>query len=130
MREHKYRAWDKKKKEMWIPSYITDEGIACCCTHEQPDELPDDPLMQYTGLKDKNGKEIYEGDIMSDPLDKHPAGFIKYMPHGAWVIKRFIGTTWHDISVHGGEKPKDTWISYYEVIGNIWEHSHLLKEGK
>lgn len=80
---------------------------------------------EYTGLKDKNGKEIYEGDIMVNPHDNKPMGFIKYMPHCVFVIKRFKGTTWHDLSAHRKEGEK--WKSYFEVIGNIYENKELLK---
>jgi hypothetical protein len=76
---------------------------------------------QYTGLQDKNDKEIYEGDIVAD-------GTINYIVvsyEGAWRLKRNVkGDTW--------------WKSLYryvadhkvEIAGNICENSELLKEGK
>ena len=77
-REIKFRAWDKNKKEVrkvtginWYDEYLwVDE------TPMSGDRLPIEgtPLMQYTGIKDKNGKDIYEGDIVEwrDPLLKLP----------------------------------------------------------
>ena len=62
-REIKFRSWDKVLKKMWWPrDFVQGEmGIFECDVTIVGDECE---LMQYTGLKDKNGKEIYEGDIV------------------------------------------------------------------
>ena len=68
---------------------------------------------QYTGLKDKNGKEIYEGDIIHDGLRVYTVEFYK---GGFWLNQGQKGADWqiHNISAQS------------EIIGNIHENQELL----
>jgi len=62
MREIKFRAWDKERKTMLSPDDLCHlEGNVSKALKESSPHLE---LMQFTGLKDKNNREIYEGDIV------------------------------------------------------------------
>ena len=64
MREIKFRAWDKQEKEMLLWNDWSDE-IKDAIPHDAGDEWTERCIvMQFTGFHDKNGKEIYEGDIV------------------------------------------------------------------
>lgn len=82
-------------------------------------------LLQYTGLKDKNGVEIYEGDIIRNgyPLsdDSTDIAEIQFYRGGFMMhLKNYFGH--RDIERHDGDSEK------HEVIGNIYEDKELLDE--
>lgn len=110
MRQIKFRAWDKVHKTMLGEfGNGTAEVAAIGINQAMSAYLIDDnwEIMQYTGLKDKNGVEIYEGDIVKFS-DKH---YEIYYMNGC-----FIGC-----NLAGDEN------KYYEVIGNIYENPELNK---
>ena len=133
MREIKFRAWHKKKKQMftvygWNQSgniQITPNRFGAGADGEPVvHELayyasPDDvEVMQFTGLKDKNGKEIYEGDTVRYGLDAT-------QDHAASV--KIGAVTWDDDWLTynvGGDNHWD--IDWMEVIGNIHENPKLM----
>mgnify|MGYP001145942186 CR=1 FL=1 len=123
MREIKFRAWDKERKKMFtgfsfedIYSGYDESYIEC----EGENDFWSCPnwntavLMEYIGLKDKNGKEIYEGDI---------------------VKQHFYNSMWFDVidkveidAIYGASLRTGTKDSEWEVIGNIYENPELLEE--
>ena len=72
MREIKFRAWDKKNKRMSEPFYLLDVPFWTNDVLEIKRGVVKAraEILQFTGLKDKNGKDIYEGDIIQDKETK------------------------------------------------------------
>lgn len=121
MRDIKFRAWKKKEKRMFSVMNLYFEDIGQCVDEElnrRRHFLSDIKLMQYTGLKDKNGKEIYEGDIMLHGSLMYPVVFDKL----GWRLIRMT-LKGHRINTYIDVK-KD------KVIGNIYDTPSLLIEKK
>jgi uncharacterized phage protein (TIGR01671 family) len=78
------------------------------------------PLMQYTGLKDKNGKDLFEGDLVkwTDEFGENPNLFKVQYQEAQWVIVPISDSI---MGWYIGEKE-------LEIIGNIYENPELLEE--
>lgn len=85
-------------------------------------EVDEDTVGQFTGLKDKNGKEIYMGDIIS--INDRPFGYIKWNPNGYFYIHTSTICEYQDCIVVG------KMIKNYpsEVVGNIHDNPELIKD--
>lgn len=151
-REIKFRAWDEDKKEMLYPDgvfnfigdgkwYHLDPHNENNVYYEIPKELD---IMQYTGLKEKNGKEIYEDDIKRWKFNHHIRDYVCY-----WS-EIDCGFRWKLIKHNSKQDddnidiPFDTEEDFYnyviksnqrangfdsfsKIIGNIYENPELLK---
>ncbi len=124
MREIKFRAWDKEKKQFFVSDGNLDSEV-CVAESGIVYLLDDEPyaqqtdrfvLMQYTGLKDKNGKEIYEGDVLEDG-EGFRAKVIFDDINGMFVAEEMNTIIWYN-------RPA---LLETEVIGNIYEHPELLE---
>jgi uncharacterized phage protein (TIGR01671 family) len=121
MRETKFRAWSKEFGMSPATTLLNMlQVVAKKESHDYPGEYL--TLMQYTGLEDKNGKEIYEGDICS--VEGGWSGTVKALqmyPLDNFHFWEEVRSNMEDADTEAGEKP-----AAYEVIGNIYENPELL----
>ena len=127
-REIKFRAWLKEDKKMVNVETMdfVDKSIQYLEKNEfinayllRRVSFDDVELMQYTGVKDRNGKEIYEGDIIICKYGPQIAMEVKWVDEGFRTLGKYDG---------------DNYVGFVknnaEVIGNIYENKNLLEENK
>jgi uncharacterized phage protein (TIGR01671 family) len=120
----KFRAWLKKEQKMdndvdhisWLEDelYCIGDGITYMVSAE------DLELMQSTGLKDKNGKEVFVGDII-----KCTRGCL----HEVYIEKEYGGTYFGGMPAVYLKDLREgyAWTEHEEIIGNIYENRELLE---
>jgi len=115
MREIKFRVLDKKKNRLIMPEEICrlhfNEGLCYCVLLWTDEMVMDFELIDFTGLKDKNSKEIYEGDILLNDGGK----IDEVIFHQGCFCYKLGDRRYHifDNTIGG-------------VIGNIYENPELL----
>lgn len=129
MREILFRGKRKKGDKRWVEGDLTHGyagyvGIMVWCCAGSFFEVVPETVGQYTGLTDKNGKKIFEGDILSGHFDElFPEEESRYevIWHDyGWHIKNDTGIV---------DTADNKWIKQlFEVIGNIYDNPELIKE--
>ncbi len=129
MREIKFRAWDKQFKKMSpVKELNLSNGVCIIFNDPNPGRfLGSFEIMQYTGLLDKNGKEIYEGDILLYEGDscKH-CGKPIYGEHKPYRVE-WCDYGWDAINKENSISPT-CWQKEIKIIGNVHENPELLTE--
>lgn len=125
----RYRAWHLKLgrmmliKNMWFQDGSVEElelndSVMNDYITAYPDEIE---LMQTTGLCDKEGTEVFEGDILHHQIQTEYTFIVKYdKEKGRWYGDGLSRTYRIDITKE--------FLPYYKVIGNIYENQEILKE--
>lgn len=149
MRTIKFRAWDYKNKIMLKPGDCVDKGIfpgeetrwliwadgslgvysgndggkSGLWEHFDDERAKDLKLLRYTGLLDKNKKEIYEGDVVRQFIPSSKSYYSGEVYYSQWC--RFeVGDGW--ALVDGESQIDDDESKKWEIIGNIYENPELL----
>ena len=130
----KCRAWHINKQIMCEVIRIDfEQGIITLDLETDDDEyywmetdwnFSDVEIMQYTGCRDKNGIEIYEGDVIKDKYDKI---WLVQWYVGAFVITNKIPDSDGQTSTYSHFSNLSNHHFYFEVIGNMWNNPELLE---
>ena len=129
MRDIKFRIWDTENNEMLKVQELDFEptfyGGRIAIRPDQYNDYFDTEdmiLMQYTGLKDKNGTEIYEGDIIQ--YEDITKGLVRYSEKYAQYVLVNTGSVKDEFEPLG-----DYNMEVFEIIGNEYDNPDLLEKG-
>lgn len=140
-REIKFRAWDKENKAMRYGAEQAYNGHWQMNDIQYFGQLINNPkyeLMQFTGLLDKNGKEIYEGDVIGGTsylygYELKNGRQFDYFGVVEWGAQADVGLCWMVSNKQGSWELRQTVhrndIDYCtgEIIGNIYENPEMLE---
>lgn len=118
MREIKFRAWEKDAMRYDVQKDWSSHGNSFGHVLQDKGTV----VMQFTGLKDKNGKEIYEGDILQHEPDGN-------MPHHYIVVywDGVMAAYYVKFQNSNGTDLLEGYTKRHKIIGNIYENPELLK---
>ena len=123
MRTIKFRAWHKQRKEM-LPvidiEYLMTNGSLITNYKDFVDNIYPN-IMQFTGLLDKNGVEVFEGDVVKSNSHKPTTFKIEFIEGGFCATQ-----SEHNYPLDINHFYPSTGCMI-EVIGNIFQHPHLLE---
>lgn len=130
MREIKFRAWNKYNMSYDELTVVgPDIGLNALLKNVQRNFT----LMQYTGLKDRNGREIYEGDILKSRENDEVWRVDEMLPahrqSHVTNIGYFCGKTYNSRASSAAYDNIDDWMSWpemYEIVGNVYENPQLM----
>ena len=132
----KFRAWDKNTNDMVDVKTIDlekDGSIGCIVDYNGINlDVSECVLMQSTGLKDKNGVEIFEGDILKI-IEVTNEGISEYITEVIWEDCSFVfksdGVDYYDsfLGSFSGDPNKTYPLFELLVIGNVWDNPELLE---
>jgi uncharacterized phage protein (TIGR01671 family) len=144
-REIKFRAWRKNEMvEFELGEVLCDDRLKVL-------DFKDLPVMQYTGLKDKNGKEIYEGDVLrfhyfyqslganlgGQESEHELTGIVKWQQYG-YGLSAIKGEHWRgytgyedgegssDFLLLAGMSESSIHEESFQILGNIYENADML----
>lgn len=124
MREVKFRIWDKENLEILGWDIIEGEG-----TFEWLNDFTFN-VMQYTGLKDMDERDVYEGDLFKDGdgriFEMKFGEYTRIIGLGAFKRMRIGGYGWYLKKVNSKDVVASTECQYVEMIGNIYENPELI----
>ena len=122
----RFRAWDKLNNEMSVVEQINFnrgefESIGYGISSLRGADKIE--LMQSTGLKDKNGKEVFVGDIIK---------CTRGCPHEVYIEKEYGGTYIGGMPAIylKGIREGYAWTEHEEILGNVYENPELLEDNK
>lgn len=128
-REIRFRAWSEKTKQMADPfgprrggTILWRSALETAVSYRSL--IDSDVLMQYTGLLDKNGKEIYEGDVIEFNLEDGTKeyGTVRWSKDGFWTTQK---EGMHEELL---SDELNTNAYEYKVVGNSFENPEILKQ--
>lgn len=121
----KFRVWNKENKKLYDWDFLEktkEDNTLFWCLHQAQNDCKHNILMQCTGLKDKNGKLIYEGDVVKEE------GFYWKVVWNTDITYQWSLRKIEPNSIYPHIITFSSLLSWkkYEVIGNIYENEDLL----